>query len=337
VTLSDASTAGQRELPLEVRDPRFEAKFKEWNLDYRFESALPVDGVRVAEWAQVRDASLKHIAPNDEVEEYRQQMANGAQFPPIVLMAPDVLIDGNTRLEAAKRLRRKSTPAYLVDLASVPIAKSLAAALNQMGGKRLTPEEAALSAQTMMGMGFADEAIAREIGRSVEQVRYLRNQMEFEERSQKLKIEGLASRIAKDTRARINSIKHDPPFAAMADFIAEVQPAKKTVSDLLKQVQAAQSDAEAIDVIVAQKRELQPAGPPPQRKATVSPQVRQVSLHLAGILNISDDPTLLLDTRAERRELMIGQWQRLSNLSQRMLELYGTSTNGTNGTNPHSA
>src|SRR5580765_4959825 len=104
-----------------------------------------------------------------------------------------------------------------------------------------------------MAMNCTDEAIAREIGRSVEQVRYLRNQKEFAERSRRLKIEPQADMVAKDTRARLNSIKHDPPFAAFTEFVAEIQPPKKTVSDLLKAVQAAPSDKDAIDLIAKQK------------------------------------------------------------------------------------
>ena len=324
--MTDTITAPQPQQTLPIldgRDPRFEAKFREWNLEYRYEPSLPIEDIRVADWAQVRDASLGHVAPDAEVEEYRQHMANGAHFPPVVLMSPDVLIDGNTRRKAALKLRLKTYPAYVVELASLQIAKSLGAALNQLGGKRLTADEASAAAETLMSMNFNDEAIAREIGRSVEQVRYLRNQKEFAERSRKLKIEHQADQVAKDTRARLNSIKHDPPFAAFTEFVAEVQPPKKTVTELLKAVQAAPSDADAITLITQQKRELRPAGPPPQRP-TVNPAVGQANMNLNALLKY-EDPTVFLETRPDRREQAIANWQRVGQLSQRVLELYGAT------------
>lgn len=319
--MADTSTTQSR-FPTDGHDARFEAKFIEWNLDYRFEPAFPIDQVRVAEWAQVRQVG--HIAPEDQVEEYRQQMANGAVFPPVVLMAPETLIDGNTRFRAIKKLHRKTLAVYVVELASVPIAKSLAGALNQMGGKRLTPEEAAEAAKILMSMHFTDEAIAREIGRSVEQVRRLRNQIEFAERSAKLSIEHVAEAISPDNRARLNAVRHDPPFAEMARFVADVNPPKKTVSEVLKQVQEAPSDADAITIIKTAERELRPAGPPP-RRVTVSPQVTQMTMHLSGLIKLGTDPMAIFDPREDKREERTEQWRQLGELSRKMLELYSTT------------
>jgi hypothetical protein len=285
-------------------DSRYEAKFKEWNLEYRLEPAFPIDQLRVADWAQVR--SSNHVAPQDEVEEYRQQMAAGAAFPPVVLMAPDTLIDGNTRLGAAKKLHKKTIAAYLIDFPSVPMAKSLAAAINNMGGKRLSTEEAVDAAKLLMDMHFADEAIAREIGRSPEQVRRIRNQLEFADRTRKLHLEDERDRISMDNRARLNSV-----------------PAKKTITDLLKQVNAAPSDADAISVIEQAKRDYRPAGPPPRdREVSISGTVRQVGMHISALVKLSAAPEALFDPREDKREERIQQWQVVAQLSTRMLELY---------------
>jgi hypothetical protein len=317
--MSEASTP-QTGLPFGPRDARVEAKFAEWNLKYRFEPALPIESIRVAEWAQVREAD--HLAPEDQVEEYRQQIAGGAVFPPVVLMAPDVLIDGNTRLRAHQKLRHKTIAAYVVDLASVQMAKSLAGTLNQMGGKRLTAEEAAEAAKTMMDMNFTDENIAREIGRSVEQVRYIRNQIEFGERARRLNLERHVPNINKDVRARLNTVKHDPPFSAFVDFVADVNPPRKVVSDVLKQVNEAKSDPDAIQIIETARQDNRPAGPPP-RRLTLSPTIRQMSMHLPGLLSLSSDPVALLDPREDKRDERVRQWRELGNLSSKMLDLYG--------------
>ena len=307
--------------PLPLGDPRYEAKFQEWNLEYRLEPEFPIDQIRVAEWAQVRD--VMHIAPQDEIEEYRQQMANGAMFPPVILMAPETLIDGNTRLQAAKKLRRKSISAYVVNFPSVPLAKSLAAAINNMGGKRLSAEEAVIAARLLMDMHFADEAIAREIGRSVEQVRRIRNQLEFVERAQNLHMENAADHISMDNRNRLNGIKHEPVFGEMVQFVAERRPPQKTITDLLKQVQGAASDADAISAIEQAKSDYVPAGPPPGGVAPVPPLVRQSIMHASALSNLSENPEFLIDTREDKREERIQQWRQVARLSTRMLELYG--------------
>lgn len=320
--MPDANT-GSVPLPFGPRDPRYEAKFTEWNLEYHFEPAYPIQDIRVADWAQVREKA--HIAPVDQVEEYRQQMANGAVFPPVVLMGPDTLIDGNTRLQATRRLHKKTIAVYVVQLASSQMAKSLAGTLNQMGGKRLSAEEAAEAAKVMMGMEFTDEAIAREIGRSVEQVRRIRNQIEFGERSERLKLRQ-ADLISPDNRVRLNSIKHDPPFREFVDFVAETTPPKKTVSDLLKKVNDAPSDTDAITVIHEARRELRPAGPPPRRPA-LPQEVTQANMHLGGLAKLARDyaPAHLLDNREDKRDERIEQWRAIQELAGKMLSLYGVA------------
>lgn len=307
--------------PLFLGDSRYEAKFQEWHLEYRLEPAFPIDQLRVADWAQVRSAN--HVAPQDEIEEYRQQMAAGAAFPPVILMAPDTLIDGNTRLGAARKLHKKTIAAYLINFPSVPMAKSLAGAINNMGGKRLSAEEAVDAAKLLMDMHFADEAIAREIGRSPEQVRRIRNQLEFAERTLKLHLENERDRISMDNRARLNSVKHDPVFGEFVEFVAQAVPAKKTITDLLKQVNAAPSDADAISAIVQARREYSSVGPPPRdREVSISGTVRQVGMHISALVKLSADPEALFDPREDKREERSQQWQQVAQLSVRMLELY---------------
>jgi hypothetical protein len=60
------------------------AKLREWNLTYEIVADFALDRVRRDDESQVRQ--LAHIAPALRVEEYAQQMRNGAMFPPILLM-----------------------------------------------------------------------------------------------------------------------------------------------------------------------------------------------------------------------------------------------------------
>jgi ParB/Sulfiredoxin domain len=106
------------------------AKLREWNLVYEIVPDFPLSRIRRDDQSQVRQ--LAHIAPALRVEEYAQQMRNGAMFPPILLMTPDLLIDGNTRLKAAQRIGRQSFPAIVVDTKTRDMALILAASLNQV-------------------------------------------------------------------------------------------------------------------------------------------------------------------------------------------------------------
>lgn len=303
------------------RDPRVEAKFLEWNVDYRHEPEFPVDKMRLADWAQVRFEANR--APKDIVEEYRVHMSNGAAFPPIVLMSPDVLIDGNTRRAAAILLRRKTFPVYIGDFTTPKLAKAFAAALNNMGGKRLSPLEAAEAARELMEQGFADESIAREIGRSIEQVRRVRNEAELFTRAERLKLTEQATALSPDQRIHLNRIKHDPPLAEALELVAKIKPDRGLLRDLVVKIDQAPSDADAIDVIAAARRDWRPAGPPPHR-VTVPFEIRQASMHLGGLLKLAENPAAVLDEREDQREATIGKWQRVHEFSAQMLELYGT-------------
>src|SRR5215472_8713856 len=92
-------------------DVRFEALFQRWGLQWEFVPELSLaDQLKTLDEAQVRD--LSHIAPTERVHEYALQMKGGANFPPIVLMAPNILIDGNTRAQAGRQAGRTTLPAY---------------------------------------------------------------------------------------------------------------------------------------------------------------------------------------------------------------------------------
>jgi hypothetical protein len=167
--------------PEELQYAPLEAKLKEWQLSYNVDREFPIDQIRVSDDAQVR--KVKEIAPAARVQEYAMQMRNGAVFPPILLRKPgNILIYGNTRIGAAKHIGRKTFPAIIVDTKTEDMHKILAAAVNQMGGERLSPDSAHEAALLMMQSGYPDSAIARELGRDLSQVRRWRNQREVLQR-----------------------------------------------------------------------------------------------------------------------------------------------------------
>jgi len=301
---------------------QYEAKLRDWKIPYTYNAEYPVAEIKSVDWTQVRETA--HIADKDIVGEFRTQMFQGAVFPPIVIMEPDVLVDGNTRLSAVKSLRRKTFPAFVAQFNSVDLAKTFAAAMNQQGGIRLTPAEAYEAALTMMRRGMADEAVAREIGRSVEAVRQMRRRKEFNERAAQLpEITDLAEQVRQTQQVKLAQISHNPAFVEAVKMVAETRPSEKIVSDIVKAVAATRTDSEAVEAVRAIRAELAPAGPPPVR-IIVSSEVRQTAAHLGGLLKYAEDPTIILDVSTpERRATAVERWQQLRALAAKVLDLYG--------------
>src|SRR5262245_34527060 len=135
-----AKVLAEVELDARTLGIQAEAKLVEWKIEYEYVLKFPVRDIRVAEWAQVREE--QHSADKDSLSEFVIQMREGAVYPPVVLMHPNTLIDGNHRYNAVKTLRLSTFPAYIAKFATVDMAKAFAAAMNQQNGRRLDNEEA---------------------------------------------------------------------------------------------------------------------------------------------------------------------------------------------------
>lgn len=312
----------------EELDPRrvgiqYEAKLRDWLIPYTYVAEFPVADVENVPWTQVRQAA-GHLN-KDTVSEYRTQMAQGAVFPPIVIMQPNVLVDGNTRLAAAKGLRRKTIPAFVVQFNSVDLAKTFAAAMNMMGGVRLTPDEAYEAALTMMRRGMADEAVAREIGRSVEATRQMRRRKEFAERSAALpELTNLAGKVRQSQQVKLAQITHDPVFVEAVKIAAETNASEKDISNIVKAATTARSDREAVEAVHAIRAELAPAGPPPIR-VTIPPEAKTARMQIGGLDKLRADPPALLipNLTPEARAEAGAQCRRVGDLAYALADLYG--------------
>lgn len=300
---------------------QFETKLVEWQIPYTYYVSFPIKDVRQGEWAQVRESV--HIADKDSLSEFRVQMKEGAVYPPIVLMDPNVLVDGNHRLNAAKQLGRHNFPAYVARFPTVDMAKAYAAAVNQLNGRRLTASEAFEVALTMFAMGLEDSAIAREIGRDQDTVRKMRLRRDFEARAGRLGLVEVSEPIKDTTRAKLATIAHDPVFERATQIAAETRASANEVNAMLKAANAATSDGEAIDVLEQHRKELAPAGPPPKR-VTIPAEVKAARMHLGALVKLEENPAALLDLADdETRAKSIDRWRRVRDLGNRVLELYG--------------
>lgn len=310
----------------EPLDPRtlgvqIEAKLVEWHLAYTYNPRLPLRDIRVADWIQVREEA--HLRDKESLSEFVVQMREGAVYPPIVVMKPNVLVDGNHRFHAAQHLRLNGFPAYVVEFSTVDMAKAFSAAMNQLNGRRLGNEEAFQIALTMFSMGLDDQAVSREVGRSQEAVRQFRRRTEFASRTKRLGMEETAAVIPQQQRVKLAGISHDPVFAKAVEITGGSKLTAKQITEIVKAADAATSDGEAIEALEEIRSELAPSGPPPVR-VTIPPAVKQARLHLGGLLKYEENPLEVLDlVDDQHRHDSIDRWRRLGVMADAVLRAYG--------------
>jgi hypothetical protein len=246
------------------RDLRIESLLRDWNIPFEFDPEFPVAKLDANyDESQVRD--VKHRAPQENVNEYATMMRAGATFPPAVATHSRWrLIDGNTRKGACEANGVETFPVYLVKLPQASYGPMIGAALNQMGGKRLSDEEAFLAAETMIRNGHADEAIARTIGKSAESIRNYRKQTRFKDAAERI---GLGEvKITATAQRTLADIKLDEPFKEAVELVSTANLSARDAQDLVEKIAETRSEAQALEVIEEARRKLGPAGPPPRKQ-----------------------------------------------------------------------
>lgn len=305
------------------RDMRIEGLLTEWNLDFEFDAEYPLRKID-ADYNESQVRLPDHRAPRDTVEEFtaqmRGQLALGRlAFPPIVLTHNGRLIDGNTRKAAAAQNGLETFPAYLVKLPRPDFGLMIGAALNQMGGKRLTAEESYAAAEKMMREGYPDDAIARTLGRSTQMVRNYRRERRYNEAADRTGVAALS--ITRSAQRHLADITHDEPFKAAAQLVSNAKPGQKDVQELVEKVSSARSEREEMAIVDEYSKKWKTAGPPPAaarrapNKAALA-AARKVDAVLAIVT-----PAAELAPAALRGDLE-PKWQRLHELSGQVLAAF---------------
>ena len=228
-------------LDLELTDPRkvgiqVEAKLQQWNVPYEYDPAVPVDSIKFVESAQVRREEAG--AYKEQVEEYAEQMRNGAVFPPIVLLGNNILTDGNTRIKAHKKLRRTTIPAFKTQFPNPDLAVAFAGAMNQRNGRRLRKEDAHRAAISLLDAKHSEESVAAELGYSRTQIANWRRETSFWRKAEATALpEEVVAKIKAPTQRKLSGIGHNPQFAAATTLVAN-KPGltPKQVSELVEAV-----------------------------------------------------------------------------------------------------
>jgi hypothetical protein len=312
--LQEASEADDEAMS---RDTRVEQLLQSWNLPFELDLKYPLSRLIIEEVTQIRDQP--HRAPKTTVDQYVTHMRHGAIFPPIVLSAPAFLVDGNARVEACRILNRKTFPAYKVKFPHLGMAPMIGAALNQLGGDRLSDEEIVKAAEAMMAEAYPDESIARTLGRSMGHVRNVRRDRTFRDAIKRIGREDV--RLPKQVARVLAGIKNDEPLKAAIEVVHHAKPALKDVTKLVQAIEATHSDAEALASITGVATQWGPVtGPPPTTaKRSLSGSQAKKALELVRkILALGDSPAdLVLGNDEEAAKA----WSQLNILSTKVLAL----------------
>jgi hypothetical protein len=296
------------------RDLRIENLLREWNIEFEFEPDYPVSKLDANyDESQVRE--IKHRAPQENVNEYAIQMRAGALFPPMVATHNRRLIDGNTRKGACDVNSIETFPVYLVKLPQASYGPMIGAALNQMGGKRLTDEEAFLAAETMIRNGHADEAISRTIGKSPQSVRNYRRQTRYKDAAERTGVGEV--KITATAQRALADIKLDEPFKEAVQLASTAKLSPRDVQEMVDKIEETRSETQALEVIQEIRTKVAPAGPPPHKQNLTKAATqagRKIDVFLAAV----KVPAGELAPAALRADLE-PKWKRLHELAGAVL------------------
>lgn len=268
-----------------ARSPQIEERLDRRHITYTFEPNFPVDRIRSVEGNQVRLTERR--APKHMVQRYVQQMRNHAIFPGIVVNDAGELVDGNTRLAATQRLKGGTIAAYVCSDLTPLVARALSVELNQSHGESMTPAEirAFVIGAVREGQTLDLRSYARITGTKPVM---LKRWIKAEEARRRAARAGLTDRfelLPEAVQAALQQVRMQAVFVETARLAIDARLNTSTTKAIVKQTNAAPSEAEAL-LVVAQAREARAAdisvsasGFKPARRRSVS-----AAPHLAALM-----------------------------------------------------
>lgn len=300
-------------------DPKVESLLREWNLRFELLEAVDIDSIVQVSEQQAR--AVAHRALPENVDRYYEHMKNGAQFPPIVLREPRIMLDGNTRISAATKLGLKTFPAYVVhDITTPDMARALSAAINQLNGVALTNAEAQEIALEMLygDLKFPVTTVARYVGRSGAQINRWRKQAEVMRHAERLGIEEQAKAISANQREKLASVQFDEPFRRLVDVVAGSKPPNSELTTLVKEIEKATSEQEAISLVESAAMDWRPTGP--TNRVVRNEKARRARMLIPQLLNLRATDVFDPEKADEDRAM----WENLRNQVEDVLRAFVT-------------
>lgn len=269
-----------------------------WEMDYEY--PLPDTAQRV----QIRD--LKHYTPGGQVAAYAAAMRRGDKFPPIVMTRDGHLVDGNTRVEAARRNKRPDLQAFILNLnyetaseREVRRLKILGAGFNTRNGKGIDRNEIARAVKAVAGDGTWDATrVAALLGVTDATVQGIFAEQRARDRAKKLGIDLNGSVPATQVKmlGQRSPKFNDEPFAAVTHLTQDAGLDSRALRDLCDRMQAVGSDREKVAIVAEERksREQQIAEFAATGKK-VPPASAELRRKLGYVLGFEDNPRGLLE------------------------------------------
>jgi ParB-like chromosome segregation protein Spo0J len=266
-----------------MRDTRTESVLSSLKVRFDYQAEFPLVNLGSDDVTQVRLPENRMRPP--EVKRYKDLLAAGAEFPPVVADKTGRIIDGNTRWAAYEQGRRTAIPAYICDISSPALARRIGVELNAVHGKRMEREE--LTAWLAAGNGSVSEDDARRLtGWSAEVVRRVRAAVQFDSRRAALGI-SLTSVLPDTIKAVLNRVTNPDVFADLTRLADEAGLNASEVRALVSQANTtALTDVAAARNLISESRaDNRPRIEERRAGLRVStPLYHQLSMHLGWII-----------------------------------------------------
>ncbi len=152
-----------------MRNPTYEQAMTAQSVGFTYHESILLEDIDVGKGLR-NQARLLNPIEDELVESYAQADRDGMDFPPLVLWRPGkgryIPVDGNNRLAAYTRNRRKETDAYVLETQDVQVADRVTWTFNNaVNGKRLSKEECVAHAVSFVGKySMSQEQAAKEWG-----------------------------------------------------------------------------------------------------------------------------------------------------------------------------
>jgi hypothetical protein len=233
---------------------QIESKLTERKIDYDFEPNIRIADIREAEGNQVRRTPNR--APKDRVERYATAMKHGAVFPAILLNERYEKIDGNTRLEAARRCGVDTIAAYICHGVTALEARSLSVELNQANGLAMEEDEIRTFIVDAINGGEQPEikSLARMTGVKDSKIARWIGETKFLAKAQRAALEKrVIDALPESTRVALDAVHLAPVFENLTVLAGDAKMPAAEVKKIVAAVNAAPSQAEALAIVAAER------------------------------------------------------------------------------------
>jgi hypothetical protein len=207
---------------------------------------------------------MENVAPSQNVQSFMNHMKAGVVFPPLLLSLDGFVIDANTRVKAAKKLKLSTFPAIVIQ-ANYEGARDdvrqkfhvLAATANQKGAQRLKPKEAVKAAADAMLLGLNNKRIQETIGVSANVVNRLRRLESARVRLHRMGMAPETLDILDILGANDLVALNNEPFKRLTFLVKDAGLTSREASEIARRLKKDGSDEAAIESLKQYRAEME--------------------------------------------------------------------------------